>query len=1505
MAWEIGAILLGILFGKYISDEIDLADQDDDRASALRQTSSVKTPIVYGTQFVKGQITHSSNDTEDSGGVNTVVRLSEAPEDNSLFQIEKVFFDTFEAEDHPFDVDNINFEFIRWAFRVRENNLTLDDYNDVNLMFFQNGLKGFTWQELVDIHIGNINFGFTDFLNSPNTQMSGLCGFFVRGKNNPEKSVSAFPNITVKLKGGITTPAQAIQDFLFSTRYGCGNEISEELVNLDDGMWSLAQAHNYANENVTLRNPVTNTTSTVKRYTVNYVCDFSLNKWETLSEIARSMSAFIRFSQLSGKIEVVYDRARTSVATYDDDDFIDILKLTKKPSKDSPTKLDVNYPSATDEYKGQTDSFSLDLNDNRTLDITEDLTLKATGSYHSAYIIARIRLAKSSLRNIFTFKLDHRGLGLESGDVLTISSEYSSISTTLVEVIQIDTEFKTDGKIELTITAVEYSASVYSISEILDTIAPIGTQVLSNPRVIANIVPPTPSITNIFSTNNPPTFDLTQTMSLTFSARFIDVYYAFSEINGDEPPIASYTFLHTISNETGAYAFGASITSTIYNLKNAETNQTIWIRTRLRNESYSTQYSASTFFLWTIGTAVVDVFTSSGTWTKREGFSNALVEVWGGGGAGGTRLESISFDAITPLTGTDPTQDGLRRIAYGLGWYVKCNYNNNIAVSQDGRNWSVVSFDTDEVIANARVLKDRWVILSTTGFFYTDSTDLTDTTAYTKNTNASGTGLMFFVTQSDGTEIYYIDGKYANSLESTNWTDLDVGTPDDNAVTKTFNHVAVGRHSVLLHGSGFEDNKIRACQIDNITDADEWFTPNIIFPSNYFIQDIDYYDGIFVCLAINDPNFGTSRLFYIVAEYLEDHLTWQTATNPPVGANYGAVNEIVQHDGLWLVHYALGFFVRADSLTGTWTAVDMGVGFVSEPDTQVLNGALFFTKHRSDEIWTSIEAPSSVIGVNWRVQSLSNATSNIAILSDYEAVGYTHDSRQHHLLTGVLTTIATNPDQFLGYYSERRNNVALYNTASPENNPNNYVLEALVTRQGNAFLIGDYISGFNLRHPTEVPSSGAGYHYQFVFINKVNGFFFVGAYRIQELETRDSPVSFKVWKFKSVIQNVGNPASITDIFASRVAGIQFHEADEVYSYTITNDSLFEQSFTPIAHEDFSNIHSKSATNIEFVFFGGGSGSNRIMIHATSTDNGESFSNNTIDLSGSQGGMAFVHTSVQESSSTIVYLTTTGIFNSTGNGAFTKQFGGTNSFETFYSMKRMLGKNYLVGSTGIYEGNVGNIGSWTKRLTRTFLRDVTHHVGRTAFYSAGSLPSYYVSKNETTNNNGGGGGSGGGYRRALLRTEDMPDTVSVIIGAGGDVRGTTGANGGSSMFDNLASAGGTGGQFTSSTSATGGASSFGGDLLTDETSIPQFESGAGGDGVTAEDGQSVSFAGGGGAGGGESGGKSSLSFTHNGQRLLNGADDDDYITKNGGGGKGQSPNKLATKGGDGLVRVTQF
>ena len=140
-------------------------------------------------------------------------------------------------------------------------------------------------------------------------------------------------------------------------------------------------------------------------------------------------------------------------------------------------------------------------------------------------------------------------------------------------------------------------------------------------------------------------------------------------------------------------------------MKNAETNQTIWIRTRLRNDTYSTQYSGSTFFLWTIGTSVVDVFTESGTWTKREGFSNALVEVWGGGGAGGTRLESITFDAITPLTGTDTTQDGLRRINYGLGWYVKCNYNNNIAVSQDGRVWSVVAFDTDEVIANAVVLK--------------------------------------------------------------------------------------------------------------------------------------------------------------------------------------------------------------------------------------------------------------------------------------------------------------------------------------------------------------------------------------------------------------------------------------------------------------------------------------------------------------------------------------------------------------------------------------------------------------------------------------------------------------------------------------------------------------------------------------------------------------------------------------------------------------------------------
>ena len=99
---------------------------------------------------------------------------------------------------------------------------------------------------------------------------------------------------------------------------------------------------------------------------------------------------------------------------------------------------------------------------------------------------------------------------------------------------------------------------------------------------------------------------------------------------------------------------------------------------------------------------LIDVFTQSGTWTKREGFSNALVEVWGGGGAGGTRLESITFDAISPLTGTDTTQDGLQSNQL-TGWVGMSNATTiiDIAVSQDGRTWSVVAFDTNEVIANA------------------------------------------------------------------------------------------------------------------------------------------------------------------------------------------------------------------------------------------------------------------------------------------------------------------------------------------------------------------------------------------------------------------------------------------------------------------------------------------------------------------------------------------------------------------------------------------------------------------------------------------------------------------------------------------------------------------------------------------------------------------------------------------------------------------------------------
>jgi len=257
--------------------------------------------------------------------------------------------------------------------------------------------------------------------------------------------------------------------------------------------------------------------SSQQLFKINGFLDTKNSVWDNIEKIASAASAWTTYDTTTGKWSLVINKEETPVRTFDDDNIIGDITLTKQSIEQAYTGGKFKYPNR--DIPGAFDSIGYDFDeintgnfadyDYRTTDLDNrlEITNELVNEYVQADVLLNRELKQSRRRTNIEFFTDFNALELLAGDVINVKSDLfyedpaEPQGTKKFRVIEIEEVDGDSGEILLKIIAVDYSDEDYELfgftrfnRETADPLPPfqtnsvlLGNQELGNTK---NIVAP-------------------------------------------------------------------------------------------------------------------------------------------------------------------------------------------------------------------------------------------------------------------------------------------------------------------------------------------------------------------------------------------------------------------------------------------------------------------------------------------------------------------------------------------------------------------------------------------------------------------------------------------------------------------------------------------------------------------------------------------------------------------------------------------------------------------------------------------------------------------------------------------------------------------------------------------------------------------------------------------------------------------------------------------------------
>jgi len=208
------------------------------------------------------------------------------------------------------------------------------------------------------------------------------------------------------------------------------------------------------------------------RYTINGLLDTTQTVMQNLEAICAACNTWLTYDSIEGKWSFVVNQAGTAQAIFDDDNILGGINLSTAESGNFYNQCEVRYRNS--ELRDQEDYVFLETPANQRLANEPDNRLiidaPLVNNQIQAQIIGLIELKQSRLEQIIEFTTDYSQIGLDAGDIVTVTNAVSGFNQRLFRVLRM-TEREENNSIVIQVTAQEYNPAVYDLSDLFEYIS--------------------------------------------------------------------------------------------------------------------------------------------------------------------------------------------------------------------------------------------------------------------------------------------------------------------------------------------------------------------------------------------------------------------------------------------------------------------------------------------------------------------------------------------------------------------------------------------------------------------------------------------------------------------------------------------------------------------------------------------------------------------------------------------------------------------------------------------------------------------------------------------------------------------------------------------------------------------------------------------------------------------------------------------------------------------------
>ena len=203
---------------------------------------------------------------------------------------------------------------------------------------------------------------------------------------------------------------------------------------------------------------------TDNRYSINGLIKTDTTVMQNLEKLCNAAGCWLTYDIYTGLWSVVINRAGVSEWSFDDNNIIGGISLSGTGLDNLYNSVKVTYPH--EDLRGNTDFIQIEIptedrypnEPDNTLQIQYEIVTNPV----QAELLGFIELKQSRVDRIIQFTTDYSKMAVRAGDVIDVTNTIYGFSAKLFRVVSVNEVESPDGGIDISITALEYDANVYS-----------------------------------------------------------------------------------------------------------------------------------------------------------------------------------------------------------------------------------------------------------------------------------------------------------------------------------------------------------------------------------------------------------------------------------------------------------------------------------------------------------------------------------------------------------------------------------------------------------------------------------------------------------------------------------------------------------------------------------------------------------------------------------------------------------------------------------------------------------------------------------------------------------------------------------------------------------------------------------------------------------------------------------------------------------------------------------